>query len=320
MRAHAIRDPLARKDALDSLTIKRDHAHGAALFSVLPRKKNRQLLRLLVAYQTLWDYLDTVSERCLRAGEPDERHRALVDALDSTARVSSYGLESDYNDGGYLHALVKSCQANCGMLPSYAVVRPFVLAGVARCAVQSLNHDPIPERRERALKRWADFTLPNADALMWFEKTAAASAYLPHPLLALACDANVSIAAVTRTEAAYFPWVSLAIAMLDSYVDQADDRRTASHSYVAYYGQGANATNRIAEIVRRATCEMTTLSAGSRHTIVVAAMVAMYLSKKEARATEMQAATRQLLKAGGLMSEILMPQVRVWRVVREGQK
>ncbi len=315
-RAWAIPDAALRKDALDSITNKRDHAHGAALFSTLPRTRNLRLLRLLVAYQTIWDYLDNVSERCASPDEPDGLHRALIDALDPAAPTSEYyGCHSSNGDGGYLRALVRSCQESCGTLPSYPLVRPLVLRGVARCAVQAVNHDPVDERRELALKRWAEAEFPDEDPLRWFELTAAASAYLPHPLLALACDPDLDVAAVARTQAAYFPWVSLAIAMLDSYVDQAEDRRTGEHSYIAYYRDEATAVARVCEVVRRAVCEARALPEGQRHAVVVAAMVAMYLSKNDARTEEMRARTRQLLEAGGSVSQLLVPQLRAWRML-----
>ena len=308
-----------RNEALDSIAHKSDHAHGAALFSVLPRQRDLRLLRLLVAYQTLWDYLDNISERCASPGASDRLHRALVDALDPAAPTSDYYEgQSANDDGGYVRTLVRSCQRSCGTLPSYQLVRPLVLEGAARCAVQTVNHDPLQQRREAGLKRWADTEFQDEDSLWWFELTAAASAYLPHPLLALACDPELDVTVVVRTQAAYFPWVSLALAMLDSYVDQAEDRRTAAHSYIAYYGEETTAIARVCEVVRRAICEVCTLPEGERHAIVVAAMVAMYLSKNAARVSEMRASTRELLRAGGLVSQVLAPQLRAWRVLRGG--
>jgi tetraprenyl-beta-curcumene synthase len=302
-------------DALRSIAHKRDQAHGAALFSVLPRRRHERLVRLLVAYQTIWDYLDNVSERHL-GREPGALHGALCDALDPDAQASSYyGCASADPDGGYLRALVASCQESCASLPGYALVRPLVLAGVARCAVQTANHEPLRGRRELALKRWAASELQPDPALAWFESTAAASAYLPHPLLALACDPQLDVADVARTQHAYFPWVSLAIAMLDSYVDRAEDRRRAQHSYVGYYRDDALALARTCEIVRHAVCEAGAL--GARHAVLVAAMVAMYLSKRDARAKEMRVASRQLLRAGGSISRVLAPQLLVWRCMRE---
>ena len=69
--AAAIPDGPIREDALHSIRRKRENAAGAALFSILPRRRNRDLLRLLVAYQMIWDFLDSVSERGACEGADD---------------------------------------------------------------------------------------------------------------------------------------------------------------------------------------------------------------------------------------------------------
>ena len=158
-RAAAIPDPAIREDALDSLVRKRDNVEGASLFSILPRRRDERLLILLVAYQVMWDFLDSVSERGASAGHANGRqlHRALVEALDPEAPISDYYRYHPWkNDGGYLLALVQVCRRTCLELPSYRLVRPLMLHGVERCAIQYLNHEPESRRREQALREWAE--------------------------------------------------------------------------------------------------------------------------------------------------------------------
>ncbi len=312
--ASVISDPLLRKDALDSLARKQDHAYGAALFWALPAKRDPRLLRLLVAYQTIWDLLDNVSERCPSEGR--QLHTALVDGLDQSARHDSYYGPCTSGDGGYLDALVRYCQQACGVLPAYRLVRSTVRDGAARCAVQAVNHEPDRARREAALRRSADSS-PNEHNLSWFELTAAASAYLPHPLLALAAEQSTDMDTVRRIDAAYFPWVALSVAMLDSYVDQAEDCAGKKHSYIAYYESPQAAHERIHEIVLRAVSEARQLPNGDRHAVLVEAMVAMYLSKKNARSADMRETSRQLLEAGGTTGRIIAPLARAWRALRD---
>src|ERR1039457_1099237 len=50
-----------REDALNSIERKRGHTDGAALFWILPRHRNLDLLRLLVAYEIIWDFLDSAN-------------------------------------------------------------------------------------------------------------------------------------------------------------------------------------------------------------------------------------------------------------------
>ena len=317
-RAHAeaIPDRPLREDALHSIAHKRDHAEGAALFWVLPRSRDRRLLRVLVAYQTIWDFLDNVSERDTGEANARQLHLALSEALDPGAPISDYYRHHPWkDDGGYLRALVETCRAGCAALPSYPRVRSHVLAGVALCAVQGVNHDPDPERRDAALRAWAERESPGERAITWFEFTAAASAFTPHVLLALAAESTCEEGDIAEALAAYFPWVSLAIAMLDSYADQLDDAVSGQHSYISHYGDAGVAVQRLCEIVDWTAREAHGLRDGHRHATIVACMVAMYLSRDGAYAPELRAATRTLAGAGGSLTRLLLPLIRMWRSV-----
>jgi cytochrome P450 len=314
VRAEAIPDRTLREDALDSITQKRDHAHGAALFCVLPRSRSRRLLRLLVAYQTLWDFLDNVSERDTEQANGIQLHLALVEALDPRGPISDYYRYHPWKeDGGYLRALVEACRESCEALPSYACVRPHVLEGVRRCSIQRINHDTVPERRDAALKNWAGREFPGEHAMLWFELTAAASAFMPHALLALAVEPSCEDRDVAQAYAAYFPWTSLAIAMLDSYADQLDDAANGDHSYIAHYGDDELATRRLREIVDRTLRGANGLHNGARHAVIAGCMVAMYLSRERDETPEMRARTRMLATAGGSLTRLLLPLLRIWR-------
>jgi cytochrome P450 len=315
-RAASIPDSPLREDALDSITHKRDHAEGAALFWVLPRFRHRGLLRLLVAYQTIWDYLDNLSERETDEANGRQLHLALSEALDPEAPISDYYEHHPWkDDGGYLRALVETCREGCEALPSYARVRPHVLAGVGRCSVQSLNHDAAPGRRDAALEDWARREFPGEQTMRWFELTAASSAFLPYALFALAAEPGCEEREVAHVCAAYFPWTSLAIAMLDSYVDRFDDLACGNHSYISHYEDPDLALHRLREVVERTLRGANGLRNGHRHAVISACMVAMYLSKDCAETPEMRARTRALAEAGGSLTRLLLPLLRMWRSV-----
>ena len=284
------------------------------MFSVLPDHRDRRLLRLLVAYQTLWDFLDNVSERSPEEANGRQLHTALVEALDPGAPMSDYYRYHPWkDDGGYLHALVEACRESCEALPSYQRVRPHVLEGVRRCSIQSINHDVACERRDAALKDWAQREFPGHRTMDWFELTAAASAFAPHALLALAAEPWCEDRDIALAYAAYFPWISLAIAMLDSYVDRFDDAFCGAHSYIAHYDDDELALRRLHEIVERTLRGVNGLRNGHRHAIIAGCMVAMYLSKERGETPEMRARTRALAGAGGSLTRLLLPILRIWR-------
>jgi tetraprenyl-beta-curcumene synthase len=317
-RAAAIPDAALREDALDSLMRKRPNADGAALFWILPARRSPSLLRLLVGYESLGDFLDSANERAASAGVANGRrlHRALVDAVDpGTPAVDYYRHNPWREDGGYLYTLVGACRSGCERLPEYGQVRMLVLAAAERAGVQALNHESDPQRRECALRDWAARVPPlRDDGAYWFERTAGASAWLTvFALFAFAAKPACDEHEAEEIASAYI-WISLTAAMLDSYVDRDDDIAGGGYSYIGYYATERLAIERLQGLVRRATSEARALRDGRRHAVITACMVAMYLSKDSALAPQTRAATLSLVRAGGPLARLLLPLLRVWRI------
>lgn len=313
-----IPDEQIRQDALSSLDRKRGNTHGAALFWTLPRARDLCLLRLLVTYQVMWDFLDCVSEHGAGAGQANglQLHLALVDALDPSRPISDYYRHHPWHeDGGYLRALVQSCRQCCRDLPSFQMVRPVLVREAMRANVQAINHELDPANREKALREWIAREFPPGHEVEWFELAAAAGAGLAiYALFALAVEPTCSDTDIAQAYHAYFPWTSATATMLDSYVDVAEDTISDDHCYVAYYVGPELATQRIGRLIERCLYEAHSLKNGEGHILIAACMIAMYLSKDSARTTEMRARTRCLISAGGSLTKVLLPILRIWRI------
>jgi tetraprenyl-beta-curcumene synthase len=338
-QAAAIPDPYLRADALEALARKRGSIEGAALFWILPRRRNRDLLGALVAYEVLADYLDCVSERGAGRGIENGRqlHLALVEAVEvgppappapptrPTPPMSDYyRYHSSGEDGGYARALVQRCRAGTQRLPSYEAVKPFLVRAAGHSGVLGLNHEPDPARREAALKEWADDQIAAGWAgtpdQSWYERAAGSSAWVTVlAMLALAAEPTRATGRwmqdeeVASTYAAYTRWIAPAGAMLDSFADIAEDRASGDHSYVAHYPSVEVATERIGELVRQSRREIRALPGGAGHSVVLSSMIAFFLSKQSARAPELRPSTRELRRAGGPMVGLLLPILRIWR-------
>lgn len=315
--AARIPDPAIRSDALSSFAYKRVNIDGAALFCILSTSRDLRLLRLLVAYQILWDFLDSMNERGADRGMTNGRylHLALVDALDPALPISDYYRYHPWReDNGYLRSLVSVCRRECSLLPSYEAVSPLVLREANRAQVLAINHDPDGTRRDRELRHWARCEFPAECHASWFELTAAASAGLTiFALLTATTKPNVNVAELEQVRRAYSPWISATATMLDSYVDQSEDEKNGEHSYVSHYPRTLTAL-RVSELVRRATLEAAALSNGERHVLIVTSMAAMYLSNDRARTVAMRNDARALIRAGGPLVALLLPVLRLWRV------
>lgn len=316
-RAAAIPDAPIRSDALSALARKRGHTDGAALFCVIPPNRSPTLLRLLVAYEIMWDFLDSVNERGAVAGVANGRqlHLALLDAVDLGRPLASYyRLNPWRDDGGYLHELVQACRRGCERLPSYRLVRRLVIREARRAEVLAINHALEPSRRDAGLRRWAARIAECPAEVAWFEASGAASASTTiHALLALAADPCCRVEDASRTQRAYFPWISAATTMLDSFVDQLEDLVNDDHSYVSHYPTRQAAVARIHRLIQRSLSEALALKSGERHAVIVACMVAMYLSKDSAYSPELRDSSIRLGEAGGSLTRSLLPILRMWR-------
>jgi tetraprenyl-beta-curcumene synthase len=319
-RAASIPDAALRVDALRALKSKRASADGAALFWTLPAGRCPNLLRLLVAFEVIADFLDNVSERGVQAGPANgiQLHLALGEALDPGGPVSAYYCHHPWReDGGYLRALVGACRERCVRLPHYRHVRSPAIHAATRARMLGLNHEPDPQLRDTALREWALREARSWEELAWFECTAAASGWLTVlALLALAAGRGEPEEDRVRAIcAAYLPWISLVATMLDSYADQADDVAGAQHSYIAHYPCAEVAVERVCEIVGESARRARALPDAARHTVIVGCMVAMYLSKDSSRSPRLRASTRSLAAAGGPLPRLLLPVLRIWRVL-----
>lgn len=317
--AAAIPDDALRHDALEAIDRKRANIDGAALFWTLPRARSRELLRLLVAYEVLADFLDCTNERGAHVGTTNglTLHRALVEALDPATPVSDYYRYHPWTeDGGYVRALVDTCRQTCVELPSYDTAKPLLTRAAFLTQVLALNHEPDPTRRDAVLRAWADTHFAGQSELAWFEWTGGASAWLTVlALLALAAEPDRVPRDAQDTYSAYLPWVSLVGTMLDSYGDIDQDGADAAHSYIAHYESTEAAATRVRQIVRRSLDQAGALPDGHRHLVLASCMIAMYLSKDSVRVPEMRPLTLSMVLAAGPLTRLLMPVLRAWRVI-----
>jgi tetraprenyl-beta-curcumene synthase len=289
---------------------------SAALFTILPRERNLPLLRLLVAYQLIWDALDSVHERCPTEINGRQLHLALVDALRPGEPRADYYLHHPWqDDGGYLDALVEACQECCKRLPGYPQVQSLIVREAWRAQVLALNHEPDPPRRDAALRSWAAAEFPSGNqGAHWFELGGACSAGLTiFALLALATEATCTPAQIEQTHAAYLPWTSVAATMLDSYVDELDDAASGDHIYISHYPSRDAASARIRWLIRRCITGASRLPNGEKHIVIAASMTALYLSKDSARVPAMRADTTAMAASGGSLTRLLLPILRLWR-------
>ncbi|HEV7754119.1 MAG TPA: DUF2600 family protein [Baekduia sp.] len=316
MHALSIPDSTIRHDALQALSDGRALVDGAALFWILPSRRHPELLRLLVALQTLLNFLDLALERGARErGDPGRWMSLALDALDLDRPLP--GIDGDLplvDDAGYLRALTLACRAGCATLPQYRQAHGLLVREARRSRAFEIEHELDPRRRVAAMQQFAAHEFSATTDATWWEVTGGASSLLPAmAVLALAAD-DETIADDLRHAASAYMWVANAGALLDSYGDQLDDAVTGAHNWLAYYPAKNLALQRTAAVIDRALREAAALRNGDRHLVIVTSMVALMLSGDNARSRSLRSSTHALAAAGGSLTRLLIPILRAWRI------
>lgn len=315
--AETIPDPMLRAEALTSLRTKRSLVEGAARFSNILSRPDPALLRALVAFEVMADFLDLRSEATIdqHQGTVSAAIEAFVDAVDVERPLSDYYRDRPgHDDGGYLRALVSACRASCAALPRYAEARPLLAHHAYLARSLDLQHDPDPVRRDRTLERFATDEIGGSPDESWFEQTAGtSSALIVIVLLTVAADEDATVGDLHAAAAAYAKTASLGM-LLDSYADQLDDALTGQFSLVAYYPDQQATVARIGVLIDQALREVRGLRHGERHALLVSMMIALFLSHDGARDERLLAGTRELVRSGGSLTRLFVPVLRAWRI------
>jgi tetraprenyl-beta-curcumene synthase len=316
--ARAIPDDLLREQALAKLSGERLNPEAAALFAALaPRSERRRMVSLIVAYQVLYDYLDGVNECTGFDSLLDglRLHTALVDALLPDRRCDDYYLNHPgIDDGGYMHTLCRHCRRLAGMIPSIRLSRAVLEQATERCG-QAQSHNHADNTGDRAgLIEWSREQVPRCPGYEWWEIAAGGISCLNiHAVVACAADRRLDARDVETVEAAYFPSICSLSALLDSLADFHIDAKSGNHSFVAHYRDGDHAAERMAAIVGEAQERTVALPNGSRHVVVLAGIVAYYISSPSVWSGFPAVAAERLLEAVGPLGSSMWTVMRLRR-------
>lgn len=282
--AMRIPDSVLREAALSALREKGGNVEATAVFAILaPRSQRSSALRAMTAIQMAIDYLDTLSEQPGEDPLADglALHEALLTAVTPGAASSDwYRMHPQSKDGGYLAALIATCQREVAALPSSEAVLVAARRAARRCGEgQSYTHAAIShEGGTQQLESWA-IELYDRDDYFWWEPAAAASSSVAiHALIAAAANRKTTPDEAELVDEAYFPSISALTVLLDDLIDQEQDAASGEHNYLDYYPCNQMAAERFAFIAGQGRTAVAGLRRGRRHTAILMGVGGFYLS------------------------------------------
>ncbi|WP_235941223.1 tetraprenyl-beta-curcumene synthase family protein [Paenibacillus puerhi] len=305
-RADEMPDAELRKQAIDSMTSKEFHCIGGAVYAAANPSMRHMLIPLIVAFQTISDYLDNLCDRSTSLDPDDFRrlHQSMLDAVDPAEPLHDYyEFREEREDAGYLNDLVKTCQASIRMLPSYPLVAASVRELVSLYADLQVYKHIRKDLREEALLTWWNAHKEQFPAIQWNEFAAATGSTLGVFMLFLAASRTglrTETAAAIRE--AYFPYICGLHILLDYLIDQEEDRAGGDLNFCSYYEDMDATVDRIALIVEEARRKSDTLEHSDFHRMIIEGLLALYLSDpKVSRQQEVKRISRRLMKGSPWM-------------------
>jgi tetraprenyl-beta-curcumene synthase len=315
-RARCIPNPLLRELALEKLSKERLNPEAAACFAVLapPRSRSR-CVRLIVAYQLVYDYLDAVNEQPAYTplAEGLHLHRALTDAVAGTGPIAAYYRHHhQHEDAGYIPLFVHACRDALREV-SADHLTPLLIEAADRCGeAQSRNHATVAEGHGQ-LVAWSRSQASGTGYLWWELAAGGISCLSIHALFAAAADPVTTVAEARQVDAAYFPPICAISALLDSLVDYTADAETTNHSFVAHYDSSTHAADRFIAIIEDATSHTNRLRHHRHHAVILAGLASFYLSAPEARIGFARLVARRTIDSLGATTTPMLAVMRLRR-------
>lgn len=319
--ARDIPDPVLRSLALDAQRRKWACLEGAAAFAVFtPRRQRTRVTRLLVNLQGVFDYADTLMEQPneLPAENARQLHRACVAALDpDLPHHDYYQHHARRDDGGYLIGITDACRASIRELPSYAAVAQIVLGHAQRVVFYQSDINLATTSDYPRLAQWAKDE--GSGQLNWWEFGAACGSSLAiFAQLSAATDPALTPSDVDAIDSLYWPWAEALHILLDSLIDRAEDRATGQPNLLDHYSSQEEMTERLgllaSETAKRAH------EVAPHHRLILAGMVALYLSDEQAWTAFARPATERILEATGTLAKPALLVLRARRLAVKARR
>ena len=213
-----------------------------------------------------------------------------------------------------LKEMVETCRSALRGLPSYPLIAEATGGLGARFVrYQSLN---LSEHLgdHGALAQWADRETPAGSGLRWWETAAATGSSLGlFALIAAASWPELSPSQGTAIAEAYWPWAGALHILLDSVADEALDTAAGQRSLLDYYASPEEAASRLQLLASETMQGVSELPRPNQHAVILAGMVASYLSSVSPLSTRAQLIYRAVLEG---MGAIVKPSMFIFRVRR----
>lgn len=321
-RAAEIPDEELRKQALASIEGKTFHCEGGSILALMAKKKYKEAIKFIVAYQTISDYLDNLCDRSTSL-DPDD-FSALHESMETALTVGKshsayYRFREEKEDGGYLEELVETCQSVLKANPHYGEIKDY-LVELCRfyCDLQIHKHVEVDERVPR-LQNWFQEHKGDIPEMEWYEFSACSGSTLGiFCLVSYGMSPDFNQEHAEKIKNGYFPYIQGLHILLDYFIDQEEDRIGGDLNFCFYYKNEKNLFDRLKHFVLEADRHTEGLPNKRFHQLINRGLLGIYLSDEKVRHQKtVRMLARDMIKSSGIVSFFFYINGRVYRMFQK---
>ncbi|WP_018921797.1 tetraprenyl-beta-curcumene synthase family protein [Salsuginibacillus kocurii] len=300
-----IPDPLFKEQAMHCLTEKTFHCEGGGSYALLAPSGRKNVIRFIVAYQTIADYLDNLCDKS-ESQDPDD-FRALHEAMEQALhpdmeQTDYYRYRNHQGDNGFLVGLVETCQQALLKLPGFYDVQN-QMEDLSRYYRDLQVYKHVREEdRIPLLKEWFEGEEAKFPGMHWFEFAASTGSTLGvYSLAGYASQGKMAENKATLIKNGYFPWVQGFHILLDYFIDQEEDLKDGELNFCFYYENEDHLVERFTYFKAQAEKHLQRLPDAEFHKLLNRGIMALYLAdEKVQKQKEVKETAKRFVRLGGL--------------------
>lgn len=324
-RAAQIPNPELRKQAVDSIKYKTFHCEGGAIMALMAKDQYKEVIRFIVAYQTISDYLDNLCDRSTSLDPIDfsSLHDSMKDSLSIAGEKKDYyQYRDERDDGNYLSELVDTCQEVLRKSEHYEKIHhPLLELCSYYCDLQVHKH-VTPNERVPRLQNWHTEKKQWLPEMEWYEFSACSGSTLGiFCLVSYAFNPEFKEQHIKHIREGYFPYIQGLHILLDYLIDQEEDKREGDLNFCFYYENEQQLFSRLKHFITESDRHTKKLPYRRFHQLINRGLLGLYLSDMKVRRQEnVRKLVSELIKAGGFISFFFYINAIVYRKMKVSGK
>ncbi len=306
-RAEQIPDPELRSQALASIEHKTFHCEGGSIMALTANERYAEVIRFIVAYQTISDYLDNLCDRSTSLDPEDfsALHEAMKDALmiDEKQQTAGdyYRFRNEHEDGQYLYDLAATCREVLSRCIHYEEIKEYLWELVSYYCDLQVHKHVITEQRVPRLRNWFNKNKESIPEMSWYEFSACSGSTLGiFCLVSYAFRDDFVQEHAEHIHNGYFPYIQGLHILLDYFIDQEEDRQGGDLNFCFYYKNEQELFQRLQHFVKEADRHTKQLPHKRFHQLINRGLLGLYLSDEKVRKQQnIRKLAKEILKTAG---------------------